>query len=209
MHQLYPHGGRSRPGPQVSTAAAATTSCVVSDRPRGSFCFVSCQPALRTKWRPPLASSGPPPPRSARPPSTGPPASGHGGRLTPAGPRHARSPLRRGSPPHLSSPPPSAGPYPRAACSLKTDGPARQAAEARAHRELTSREKNRTPPLPTPRHIPPFGPACGFQRTPVYQNSVSLLSAWPPRKQILDPGQCVKLRKRERRRGSERGKLRL
>ena len=29
VHQLYPHGGWSRLGPSVSTAAATTTSCVV------------------------------------------------------------------------------------------------------------------------------------------------------------------------------------
>lgn len=34
VHQLYPHGGWSRLGPSVSTAAATTTSCVVSDSPR-------------------------------------------------------------------------------------------------------------------------------------------------------------------------------
>lgn len=121
IHQLYPHGGRSRPGPSVSTAAATTTSCMVSDRPQGSFCFVSCQPALRpphdghgllprmprvrtqspstvsrafsTKWHPPLASSGPPhPPRDPQPPATGASSSL-------AGPRHALFPLRRNSPP--------------------------------------------------------------------------------------------------------------
>ena len=101
---------------------------------------------------PALSSAGPgPPPRSAR-------LTLH---VTPGlrrqrPPRRSRAsaraaPLRRNSPPTCQLALPVSRSYP-ACCLLsearRSEGPASQVDEAPAHRELTSHEKNRSPPLP-------------------------------------------------------------